>query len=150
MSEKRRWFNHCLNSAFDRWNIRDFEATEFAPERREPPPEHRALMIVPTALVLQDLRDAGCGVITINSGYRDPQYNESVGGAPNSQHILFTAADITTRNWTPDRVADWLDASEWSRLIGMGRYNSFTHIDTRHWKGNPDYGVGPARWDKRH
>lgn len=44
--------------------------------------------------ILQPLRDAlGCPII-INSGYRNPAYNESVGGVKNSQHLRGCAADI--------------------------------------------------------
>jgi len=42
---------------------------------------------------LDDLRRR-TGPIGINSGYRDPAHNKSVGGKPNSQHQYATAADI--------------------------------------------------------
>lgn len=55
--------------------------------------------------VLQPLRDK-FGSITINSGYRSPKLNASVGGVSNSQHVLGEAADIdingdleTGRKW---------------------------------------------------
>ena len=45
--------------------------------------------------VLQPLRDAYGKPITVNSGYRSPLVNKSVGGVPTSQHIKGEAADIT-------------------------------------------------------
>ena len=38
------------------------------------------------------------GPIIINSGYRNPEYNKSVGGVQTSQHLLGQAADIRPRN----------------------------------------------------
>ena len=46
--------------------------------------------------VLQPLRDAWGKSLHINSGYRCPQLNKAVGGAPKSYHLLGRAADITT------------------------------------------------------
>ena len=45
--------------------------------------------------VLQPLRDAYGKPITVNSGYRSPLVNKSVGGVPTSQHVKGEAADIT-------------------------------------------------------
>ncbi len=44
-------------------------------------------------MVLQPLRDK-FGPIRITSGYRQPELNEAVGGASNSQHLRGEAADI--------------------------------------------------------
>jgi len=149
MSSPQEVYHSTLSNAFVRNFIKDFDPEEFAPSRRIMPPGHRTLMILPTVIVLQKMRDAGCGPITITSAWRDPQYNESVGGAPNSQHIYFTAADVVARDWTPAEVFEWLDDQPFRSLLALGRYRTFTHIDTRHWKGNPQEGEGPARWDNR-
>jgi len=149
MTEDQELYFQVLSRAFDDFGIDDFSPEEFAPFRRPPPQYHRTLAILPTVSVLQDMRDAGCGPITVNSGYRDPGYNESVGGARESQHILFTAADVTTRDWSPDEVFEWLDGHHNRKGIALGRYKTFTHIDTRHWYGNPQEGWSPARWDNR-
>lgn len=51
--------------------------------------------------ILQPVRDAlGCPII-INSGYRNPEYNKSVGGVANSQHLTGCAADIRPKD--PDK-----------------------------------------------
>ncbi len=45
--------------------------------------------------VLDPLREAWGGPITVNSGYRCPELNRAVGGVANSQHLTGLAADIT-------------------------------------------------------
>jgi len=49
-------------------------------------------------LILQPLRDHLGRPITINSAYRSPRVNASVGGSPRSQHMLGEAADIRVAN----------------------------------------------------
>lgn len=73
--------------------------------------------------------------VTITSGYRCPTHNAAVGGAPQSQHLRGTAADIVVSGVTPDKVFDWMDP--WHDG-GLGDYDTFTHIDTRT--------TGRARW----
>lgn len=77
--------------------------------------------------------------IVINSGCRCQEYNKSVAGTKNSQHLLGRAADIVVNGILPSRVA------EWGELLlethgGIGRYKTFTHIDTRSGK--------QARWEQ--
>lgn len=45
------------------------------------------------AAVAQKARMAGASQIVINSGYRDPQHNADVGGAPDSNHMRGLAMD---------------------------------------------------------
>lgn len=77
---------------------------------------------------LQRIRDYVGVPVTINSGYRCATHNANVGGASNSQHLLGTAADFTVRGMAPSEVYNKLDPL-WPG--GLGRYNTFTHIDTR-------------------
>ena len=52
------------------------------------------------ALILEPARvEIKCPII-INSGYRNPKYNNAVGGVKNSQHQLGQAADIRPQNPT--------------------------------------------------
>ena len=44
--------------------------------------------------VIQPLRDAWGKPLAINSGYRCPEVNKAVGGAPTSQHAKGEAADV--------------------------------------------------------
>ncbi len=85
---------------------------------------------------LQQLREDLNASIRINSGYRCPAHNAAIGGAKNSQHKLGTATDIVVSGLTPDEVADACE-----HFNGLGRYNTFTHVDSR--KSNK------ARWDNR-
>lgn len=45
--------------------------------------------------LLDPIRAAWGGPITVNSGYRSPSLNKAVGGVSNSQHMKGEAADIT-------------------------------------------------------
>lgn len=86
---------------------------------------------------LQIFRDKTQKSISINSAFRCRKHNEDIGGETNSWHVKGIATDITVAGMTPDQVADTCD----SMFQGMGRYNSFTHIDSR-----TDV---KARWDYR-
>lgn len=77
------------------------------------------------------------GPVTINSSTRCEKHNKSVGGADKSRHLSGEAADITVKNYNPNVVYSGLNNSSFSNLIGLGKYQTFTHIDVRGYK---------ARW----
>ena len=85
---------------------------------------------------LQQLRDDLGSTITINSAYRCPAHNSAVGGEKNSMHMKGHATDITVKGMTPDEVADACE-----KFDGLGRYNTFTHIDSRGSKSRWDFRV---------
>jgi zinc D-Ala-D-Ala carboxypeptidase len=69
--------------------------------------------------------------IICNSVYRDPVYNkilEKYGAAPNSQHMLGTAADIVIVGMTPAYVAVKARAVGFTFTLV---YDTFTHVDIR-------------------
>ena len=73
--------------------------------------------------------------LTINSGFRCPTYNQSVGGKPESQHLVGKALDIKTpKDIKPKEFALY---AELSGATGIGIYKTFIHIDCRE---------GEARW----
>lgn len=76
--------------------------------------------------------------ITITSGNRCKEYNEKVGGSPNSQHLYGKAADIYIRATDPKLVFDYFDEN-FPDSGGLGGYDTFTHVDSREdkarWKG---------------
>lgn len=84
---------------------------------------------------LQKLRDdLGCS-IKITSAYRCPTHNAAVGGEKNSIHMKGQATDIQVDGMNPNEVADACE-----HFDGLGRYDTFTHVDSRGSK---------ARWDFR-
>jgi uncharacterized protein YcbK (DUF882 family) len=66
--------------------------------------------------------------IIITSGYRTKAHNLKVGGAPKSQHLTGSAADIVVDGMTPKQVQRALE-SFWQG--GMGYGETFTHLDIR-------------------
>lgn len=90
--------------------------------------------IAKTAQVLDHLRDRLGKPIAITNAYRGPAYNQCIGGAKSSQHMAFRALDFKVSGMDAPQVATalrWLRDKEGFFTGGIGRYNSFTHIDTR-------------------
>lgn len=85
--------------------------------------------------LLEQLRaNIGGYPLHINSAYRCPSHNAEVGGVPNSQHVLHTAADVAR----PDELS--FDEFAWYvgqlPFDGIGLYpgdmGDFVHTDVRH------------------
>jgi len=77
---------------------------------------------------LQRLRELVARPLIISSGYRNPQHNRRVGGAPDSLHLRGMAADIFVRGMPPPVLADK------ARRVGFDRiivYDSFLHVEAR-------------------
>ncbi|KAH0795631.1 DUF882 domain-containing protein [Histomonas meleagridis] len=85
--------------------------------------------------LLEKIRNHFGKAVTINSAYRTASYNKKVGGATNSQHVKGTAADIVVSGVSPSTVYNY--ANSINPNGGVGKYNSFTHVDTRGYR---------ARW----
>lgn len=83
---------------------------------------------------LQKLRDAVGKPININSAYRTPKHNKSIGGKSNSQHLYAKAADIRIRGMTPaevkKRILELIKKKK-MKQGGIGLYNTFVHYDIR-------------------
>lgn len=78
--------------------------------------------------------------IVINSGYRSPAYNRSIGGASQSQHTMGRACDFNIQGIRPSAVrqkVEQLIRDGQMRQGGLGAYANFTHYDIRGYR---------ARW----
>ncbi len=103
-------------------------------------PEDVKSNIIELANNLQVLRDFLNMPIKITNAFRCESKNNSVNGVKNSQHLVGKAADLQVFQLSPNEVADAVSELMEKNLLkmgGLGRYNSFTHIDIR---GNK------ARW----
>jgi len=98
--------------------------------------------MVKVANQLQSLRDYIGKPIQVNSAWRSEEYNASIGGVKNSQHIMGRAADIVIKGMTPIEVSKIIEEliSKGDMLQGgLGIYSSFVHYDIRGTKARWDY-----------
>jgi hypothetical protein len=106
------------------------------------PPEVLWKNIIPTVKVLLELKKRlNQAAITLNSAYRSPAYNASIGGANNSEHKKFSAVDLVAHDGRgPSHWAHELHQMRNEGLFrgGIGVYSSFIHVDTRGY--NADWG----------
>lgn len=87
--------------------------------------------------VLEDLRSHFRQPVTVTSGYRCLEHNRKIGSTDASQHTKGRAADVVVEDVSPRAVHFYL-CEKYKDQYGIGKYESFTHIDTRT--------NGPARW----
>ena len=89
--------------------------------------------------------------LTINSGYRSPEYNRRIGGASRSQHMSGYAIDVSMAGFSSDDIRNFIRIASQEGFMGMSYYpgSSFTHVDIggrRTWGSN-----GPhASWVAAH
>jgi uncharacterized protein YcbK (DUF882 family) len=122
-----------------------FYKEEFDSKDGEPMPSVVFVRITKLASQLQALRNEIGKPIQINSGYRSKSHNKSIGGVDNSQHVLGNAADLSSKNATPQKIYDTIE-----KLIlkgdmlqgGLGLYDTFVHYDI-------GYSGKRRRWDNR-
>ena len=97
-------------------------------------PEDVKSNIIELAENLQILRDFLNTPIKITNAFRCESKNNSVNGVKNSQHLVGKAADLQVFQLSPNKVADAVSELMEKNLFkmgGLGRYNSFTHVDIR-------------------
>lgn len=98
--------------------------------------------VIKLAGELQKLRDIFDVPFTPTNAYRCPEHNKAVGGVSKSMHLLGLAADLQIPEIEPHEVAGVIETLMDNGEIlmgGVGRYNTFTHMDIRGYR---------ARWDK--
>ncbi len=117
-----------------------FKDSEFASKDGKPSP-YGPMHVQQTLLdFLNALRLRFGHAIIVNSGYRSPEHNAAVGGVPGSYHTKGLAADIRPRD--PKDLDELYEmADRMNQTGGVGRYDTFVHVDRR--------GIY-ARWDYRH
>lgn len=86
--------------------------------------------------VLEDVRAHFGNPVKINSACRCVTHNHSEGGSVTSQHLYGKACDIVVKDIPSYEVYEYLNDTHGG---GLGKYDTFTHIDVRSEK---------ARWDK--
>ena len=80
--------------------------------------------------VLEDVRVMFGKPVNITSSYRCTKHNAAVGGARTSMHLTGKAADIQVKDTAPKDVQAYL-LNKYPNQYGIGKYNTFTHIDVR-------------------
>lgn len=79
-------------------------------------------------------KELGNKPIRINSGYRNKEHNEAVGGVKNSQHLKGKAADFRVSGITPLQLKSTVIKLINDRKIrqgGVGLYSTYIHYDIR-------------------
>ena len=121
---------------------KNFKIHEFACKCGCDMPDEVYSRVIKLAVELQKLRDIFDVPFTPTSAYRCPEHNRRIGGVRNSQHLLGFAADLQIPGVEPEEVAGMIESLMGSGDIlmgGVGRYNTFTHMDIRGRR---------ARWNK--
>jgi hypothetical protein len=106
------------------------------------PPEEKWPRIVPALRFIRDHVRPAVGEVEVVSAYRDPAFNDCVGGAPASAHRQFYALDMLPRDRRIDRdelirrlCPIHADAGRRGG-IGLGIYRARRfHIDARSYRG---------------
>jgi len=147
---KQKQFIYQLNHFLSSSNIKHFKANEICDVgRKHGDIELQAASpemwphIIPTLNLLESLRSDFGKPVNVHSGYRDKEYNASVGGATMSKHLQFNAIDFSINGIPPLELAMWLEKNIMSFKLGIGLYDSFVHLDTR-----TLLGFSSARWGK--
>ncbi|MFZ5475270.1 MAG: D-Ala-D-Ala carboxypeptidase family metallohydrolase [Myxococcota bacterium] len=88
---------------------------------------------------MQDVRDEVGGPVSVNSGYRSPEYNAGVGGVTYSRHQYGDAVDLDVEGMSADELADICDrlGADYVATYSTGH----THCD---WRDHP---LDPAFYD---
>lgn len=112
----------------DNFHLREFEC---------PGDEESTTLVCPDHVnKLQLFREQIKKPILINSAYRYPAYNARIGGASRSRHMIGDATDIVVPGMKPKEVAD---VAERFGFDGVGRYPTFTHLDSRGYRARWGY-----------
>jgi len=83
--------------------------------------------------IAQQIRNEFGGPLKVVSGFRCGKHNKkkSVGGGSQSQHLAGNAMDLNPRNGDVKKLYEIAAKIISDGKGGMGKYNSFVHIDSR-------------------
>ncbi len=122
---------------------KNFNSSEFDSKDGSEMPHSVYINVVKLAGQLQILRNYLNKSIKVNSGYRSPSHNKSIGGVATSQHIKGKASDIVIKELSSVEVYNTIElliSRGEMKQGGLGLYNGFVHYDIRGKR---------ARWDYR-
>jgi len=120
----------------------------------ELPPDDMLEHIIPTLRLAEKIRQRWGRPVQVLSGYRPPAYNEAIGGAEQSQHMVFKALDLRPVG-EPFDLGHYFgivqeavgQARTGGQNVGLGLYyegrGRFCHIDV-----NADTGVN-RNWERK-
>jgi uncharacterized protein YcbK (DUF882 family) len=98
----------------------------------------KGTLSVATLMLLEDVRVHFGVPVTITSGARCVKYQKGLNpSAPNSKHIITKldeesqAVDFVVQGVKTSTVRTFLSKQSYAGLIGVGKYNTFVHADTR-------------------
>ena len=80
--------------------------------------------------VLEKIRAYFQKPVTINSACRCINHNRNIGSKDTSQHVKGKAADIVVKGINSKNVHEFL-IGKFKVRYGIGKYDTFTHIDVR-------------------
>lgn len=103
--------------------------------------------------VLEPARDACDGrPIIVTSGYRSPQLNARIGGAPGSMHMRGLAADIEVAGMSIREAAERLVAAgvEYERMIVEYPLDGWLHLEVEERGHMPARGLAVVRRGQLH
>lgn len=105
------------------FTFREFEDSEKARELgidNRMPEIAEAHVVELVDILLDPLREAWGGPLTVTSGYRCPELNRAVGGSATSAHLAGWAADLAPAAGDPRGVQGLVDfAIEWLTATGL-------------------------------
>lgn len=91
--------------------------------------EEQVHNVIKLLYVVNQLRDAWGKPLTVNSGYRNPEHNKKIGGAPRSNHLLCSAIDLGDKDGS---LKAWLTANDNEMLEKFDLYMEHPD-DTKTW-----------------
>jgi len=109
------------------------EAPAAKPHAERAEPTGQEGLTPEAAAAMAALREGWAGPeFGIVSAYRDPEHNERVGGAKDSQHTHGNAFDVNTTGWSPEDKLALADAAWNAGFRGFGFYDNNMHFDVAH------------------